>query len=157
MAIKPNYKDGSIVNLMSTIIRARGGSSQYNPLKLLKPAEIKDTKNIVLLVLDGFGIDLLKRHAKDSVFAKHMKGRITSIFPSTTSAAMSTFYFGVPAQQHGLTAWYMQLKEFGAVVSILPSVIRYGWHGLEIDTKKYLNQKSVFDKMKTPGYFILIV
>lgn len=30
---KPNYKNGSIVNLMSSIIKKLGGKSKYNPLK----------------------------------------------------------------------------------------------------------------------------
>jgi len=155
--VLPNYKNGSIVNLISTIIQSRGGRSKYNPLKILHPKEIKDAKNIVLLILDGFGMDLLKRHAKNSVFSKCLRGEMTPVFPSTTSAAMSTFYFGVPSQQHGLTAWYMHLKEFGGVVAILPFVTRTGWQSLEdigIDAKKYLNQKSVFEKIKTSGYFI---
>ena len=44
---QPDYKGGSIVNLMSSIARARGGKTPYTPLKLLPPKEIKDYKNIV--------------------------------------------------------------------------------------------------------------
>ena len=155
--VLPNYKDGSIVNLISTVVRARGGRSQYGPLKILKPAEIKDTKNIVLLILDGFGMDLLKRHASDSIFSEHLRGQMTSVFPSTTTAAMSTYYFGVPAQQHGLTSWFMNLKEFGSVISILPGYPRFGREKLDdlgVDVRKFINQKSILDRIKTSSYFI---
>jgi len=51
----PNYKDGSIVNLMSSIGRALGHKSPYKPLKILDPKELKDSKNIVLMVIDALG------------------------------------------------------------------------------------------------------
>ena len=48
----PNYKDGSIVNLMSSIAGSFGLKTKYKPLKDL--ANIK-SKNIVLIIIDGLG------------------------------------------------------------------------------------------------------
>ena len=48
----PNYKDGSIVNLMSSINKAFGGRSSYQPLKNFDIADISK-KNIVLIIIDG--------------------------------------------------------------------------------------------------------
>ncbi|PIU09096.1 MAG: hypothetical protein COT31_00635 [Candidatus Moranbacteria bacterium CG08_land_8_20_14_0_20_34_16] len=56
----PNYKDGSIVNLMSSIRKAFGGKSPYQPLKDFNNGEISN-KNIVLLIVDGLGYEYLKK------------------------------------------------------------------------------------------------
>jgi len=41
----PNYKDGSIVNLMSSILKALGYRSKYSPLKRLNPEKLKNKKH----------------------------------------------------------------------------------------------------------------
>ena len=64
----PNYKDGSIVNLMSSISRAFGTRAKYKPLKILNPSELK-SKNIVLIVIDGLGYEYLMNYKKDNTLA----------------------------------------------------------------------------------------
>jgi len=56
--MKPDYSN-SIVNLMSSIMSASGGKSDYKPLKQL-PANALKAKNIILFVLDGCGDDVVK-------------------------------------------------------------------------------------------------
>ena len=57
--IKPDYKEGSIVNLMSSIAQAFNGRTPYKNLKVLSPQELKKSKNIVLFVIDGMGYNYL--------------------------------------------------------------------------------------------------
>ncbi len=119
MQIFPNYTDGSIVNLMSSLLTAFGGTSTYAPLSLLPPEFLTDTTNIVLLVLDGFGYELLRQHENGTIFHKWLKGKITSVFPSTTAAGITTFLTGLAPQQHAVTGWFMHLKELGSVAATL--------------------------------------
>lgn len=44
----PNYKDGSIVNLMSSIGAFLGARSQYAPLKIFPSKYLKNSKNIAI-------------------------------------------------------------------------------------------------------------
>lgn len=115
----PNYHDGSIVNLMSSILNAFDGTSEYAPLALLPPSSLSGTKNVVLLVLDGFGYEYLARRESKTIFHKHLAGKITSVFPSTTAAGVTTFLTGLAPQQHAVTGWFMHLKEFGGVATSL--------------------------------------
>ncbi len=116
----PNYHNGSIVNLMSSFLNAFGGSSDYAPLPLLPPSLLSETKNVVLLVIDGFGYEYLLSREQSTIFHKHLKGKITSVFPSTTAAGVTTFLTGLAPQQHAVTGWFMYLKEFGSVAVSLP-------------------------------------
>ncbi|MBD3306244.1 hypothetical protein GF339_07630 [candidate division KSB3 bacterium] len=115
----PNYQDGSIVNLMSSLLHAFGGTSHYAPLALLPPEVLAERTNVVLLVIDGFGYDYLLSQPSESVFHVHLRGKITSVFPSTTAAGVTTFLTGLAPQQHAVTGWFMYLKEFGSVATSL--------------------------------------
>ena len=46
--IKPNYENGSILNLVSSIGKALGAKMNYSPLKILNKNELNGYKNIVL-------------------------------------------------------------------------------------------------------------
>ena len=52
--------------------------------------------------------------------------RLTSVFPSTTAAAIPTFMTGLAPAQHALTGWHMWLDELQAVTAILPLTPRSG-------------------------------
>ena len=115
----PDYRGGSLVNLMSSILRATGSASAYAPLTLLPPESLASVKNIVLMVLDGFGYKFLMRQKEQTLFHQHLAGKITSVFPSTTAAGITTFLTGLAPQQHAVTGWFMLLKELGCVATTL--------------------------------------
>ena len=148
---KPNYQNGSIVNLMSSIKRALGGKSKYKPLEFFDFSNISK-KNIVLIIIDGLGYNYLTKYGKDSFLYKNLKGKITSVFPATTASAMTTFSTGLAPQQHALTGWFMYLKEIGAVSVILPFTSRAGDLKLskgKIKYKDIYNEKRFFEDLKT--------
>ena len=72
----PNYKDGSIVNLMSSILQAYGEGSEYGPLRNLDIKSLRRTTNIILLVLDGLGYEFMLRHGEGSVFNEYLHDKI---------------------------------------------------------------------------------
>jgi hypothetical protein len=149
----PDYKGGSIVNLMSSIKIALGGKAKYKPLRNFDTKELKN-KNIILLIIDGLGYEFLKKHGKNTIFENNLQGKMTSVFPSTTATATTTLTVGEAPQQHGLTGWFMYLKEIGAVTAVLPFITRSG--GVELEKKvpyeKIFNQKSFFEDLKVKSY-----
>jgi len=124
----PDYDGGSLVNLMSSISAALGGSSAYAPLTALPPQHLADARHLVLLVVDGLGHDFLL--GRDGALRQHLRSPLTSVFPSTTASAIPTFLTGLAPQQHGLTGWNMYFREIGAVVAPLPFRVRAGRHAL---------------------------
>jgi hypothetical protein len=146
--IKPDYDSGSIVNLMSSIMKASGGKPEYPELRMLKSKELNEYKNILLVVLDGLGYEFLINHGKNSFLEKNCRGKITSVFPATTAAAITTFSTGTAPQQHAMTGWYMNVKKLGRVVTALKYSPRIGgptFSAANIDPKLFFNQKF-FDK-----------
>lgn len=147
----PDYKGGSIVNLMSSIITALGGSPKYKPLRILRPAELSESKNILLLVIDGIGYEWLMKNGQKTVFSKHLRGRITSVFPPTTGSAIPTFLTGVAPQQHTKTGWYVHLKELGILSTVLSLTPRLGgpsFKYLGVKSRELFDESDIWDKIK---------
>ena len=151
----PNYKNGSIVNLMSSIGKALGAKPIYEELSLLPAKDLKDAKNIVLIVLDGLGYEYLKN--KNSILNKGLKGKITSVIPSTTAAAITTFVTGVAPQQHAITGWFMHFKELGVVSTILyfkPRMEGQPFTAQGVKVEDILDTRCFSEKIKTSSYMV---
>lgn len=152
----PEYKKGSIVNLMATLAKTLGGKSKYQTFKFLNAKDFDD-KTVILIVLDGLGYDFLKKYGKKSFLHKKLKGKLTSVFPSTTASAITTFNTGLAPQEHALTGWFVFLEELKEVVAILPLVPRGKEKPIKIDTRKteeIYNFKSFYEDLKIPSYTI---
>lgn len=123
----PDYAGGSIANLIRSVGEACGAADlPCSPAQLLHPEEIQGARNIVLLVIDGLGLDYLERRGAGGALLEHLRGGITSVFLSTTACAIPTFLTGLPPQQHGLTGWHIYFEEIDRVTAVLPMVPRHG-------------------------------
>ena len=154
----PNYKNGSVVNLMSSISKSLGDEPQYEPLQTLTSAELSASRNIVLLVIDGLGYEYLMKHGQDSILHEHLRGKMTSVFPSTTAACVTTFATGVAPQQHAVTGWFVHLKELGTVSAILRFKPRNGgasFSRAKVKPEKIFNQKLLSTKIRAKSYTIM--
>lgn len=123
----PDYRGGSIVNLMASLLATAGGdAAPYPPTPLLPLEELSAVRTVVLLVVDGLGWHTLQRLGGSGPLKGHLRGRLTSVFPSTTASANTVFLTGEPAQQHALTGWHMFFREIGSILAVLPLVPRHG-------------------------------
>ena len=149
----PNYNKNNTLNLMSSIVNGLGGKNSHPELGNLKE-EIKAATNVVLLVLDGLGRDSLERLDKKSFLRKNYSQELNSVFPSTTAAAITTFYTGLSPQEHGFVGWYMYLKDLDQVVKILPFQTRRGQE-IKVGKKKINFPKTLFSSLSVDSYLIL--
>jgi len=151
----PDYQGGSLVNLMSSIATALGGSSAYPPATALPPEALADTRHLVLLVIDGLGHDFLR--GRDGALRQHLRGQLTSVFPSTTASAIPTFLTGQAPQQHGLTGWHMYFREIGAIAAPLPFRVRAGRHSLRlagVTPATLFGLIPLFDRLPLPCHVV---
>lgn len=151
----PDYHGGGIVNLMSSITTALGGSSPYAPLAALPPDALAGARHLVLLVVDGLGHDYLLGH--DGALRQHLRGQMTSVFPSTTASAIPTFLTGLAPQQHGLTGWHMYFREVGAIVAPLPFRVRTGRHALRgagVTPAELFGLSPLVDRLPRPCHVV---
>ncbi len=144
---------------MSSILIHFGVDSPYSNLKILHPNELAEDETIVLLIIDGLGYNFLSKYGRDSFLFENLRGKITSVFPTTTAAAMTTFYSGHAPQNHGVPAWFTYLREIGMVSVILPFKTR-GFRNFDYEKNKIKPSdiflfKSLFENLKSDYYSIL--
>lgn len=152
---QPDYQGGSIVNLMATVVQGLGGASLgYAPLSMLEPAQLQNYRHIVLIVIDGLGHQYLCQAGQGGILHAHLKDRISSVFPTTTTTAITSLLTGLAPQQHGLTGWHTWFKELGCVLNVLPARARFGGNGLRdtgLDVASLYDHVPVFERIPTPS------
>jgi len=136
---------------MSSIIKGLGGKPLYKELEYLSSKEVSSYKNVILLVIDGLGYEYLTK-TKNSVLKNNLKYRITSSFPPTTATCITAFNTGVAPQQHGVSGWFMYLKELGIVVTTFKTRPRAYTNKNKlqaegIDWNKIFTEDTIFNKM----------
>ena len=125
---RPDYDGGSLLNLMSSIIRARGGRSPHRPLRGLPPAVIRPYKKVVLLLVDGLGSRQLHQFILAGqgrkFLARHPWQKITTASPATTAAVVTTLATGASPAEHAILGWHLHLPDLGMDGTILPFITR---------------------------------
>ena len=118
--MRPDYSGGSLVNLVASIVTARGGNALHPPLRNLPQDKLHDARNVVFLIIDGLGDNYLMRRGTGGELARRRRASLTSVFPSTTASAITTSYTGRTPLEHGLTGWFTYFGEAGCVAAALP-------------------------------------
>jgi len=113
MQVFPDYRR-SVYNIPHTIM---GILDTPNPLML---DEYKDlhTDKLIFIFVDALGYELFERYLKEKIEGSYAK--ITSLFPSTTAAVLTTIYTGLSPKEHGILEWYMYYEEYGGIIKTLP-------------------------------------
>lgn len=128
--VLPEYGRQSIAEIIPTILDELGGHSPRPQLPDYMMPKVS-CNNVVLLIVDGFGYQYFEYLTKHSVYFKRVyeDGRVyslTTVFPSTTPAALTTLHSGLTPQEHGLLEWYTYFEEFQKI--IMPLQFRIGWN-----------------------------
>jgi len=144
--IYPAYNGQSILNIPSSICHWFGLPGLGVPA--LRPELLEavrrphgDYQRIVFILMDALALHRLRRWMGDGtapIWARladqGLLAPLTSISPSTTSAAITSLWSGRSAAEHGITGYEMWMREYGVVANtILHSAMSF-WNdtgGLE--------------------------
>lgn len=101
----PDYEN-CIANLPNSILKKWGLPQRGSSLPLADWYLEQDCTNVVVLLLDGMGSSILKRHLDaDGFFRTHVAGTYSSTFPPTTVAATTSIDNGMAPCGHGWLGW----------------------------------------------------
>lgn len=94
--------DHTIANLSCSIQRYYGVTPPNPGLPLADAWLDRPYRNVVLLLLDGMGEQIMHQHLpRDSFLPRHAVGIYSSVFPPTTVAATTSLLTGLYPNQHG--------------------------------------------------------
>lgn len=141
----------SIVNLMASLYKSYGGKPEYQTIKSLDQILAKEHKHVVLLVFDGLGYAALNAHLdENSLLKKKLLKPIQSVFPPTTTAAMTSYYTGLSPYEHGWLGWSLYFKEYASSIDIFTNLNSYTGESMPVERIAYeaLPYISIYEKMK---------
>lgn len=157
--LRPDYKGYNFAQIPALVELLLGSKQEEHPWAdtVLKHVKMSP-KYVVVLLIDGFGYKQWLKYGEQLPFFKQMinKGNlmpITSLFPSTTAASVTTICSGLTPQEHGLISWHLYLEEIDEIVYTLPftsldarnepdSLLKRG-----VDPKILFNGQSLFDRL----------
>lgn len=114
------------VNIISSIRKYYREPIVYPTLPRLDAHLTKFYKNVILIVLDGMGTDMMERNLSPMSFLRrNFTENLTSVFPSTTAAAMTSYYTGLSPNEHGWLGQSLFFKEFCRTVDIFTNLDSY--------------------------------
>ena len=116
--VLPNYNH-SILSTITSILKHYNVESEHNSLEKLDDIlNNKKYQNIIFFVLDGMGENLLNTISKNGYFNENKIDCVTSVYPSTTTAALTTYYSGCTPYETGWIAWSQYFKEYGRALDM---------------------------------------
>lgn len=75
-----------------------------------------------MLVLDGMGANVLEKNLPAAAFLrKNTAAKLSSVFPSTTTAATTSFMSGKSPKEHGWLGWACYFSEIDKCVDLFPN------------------------------------
>jgi len=146
---RPDYSGNGFVNLVASLVEAAGGPPRHPPLGSLPVAELRDARNIVFVIVDGLGDNYLVANGAGGHLARHRRGAISAVFPSTTATAITTSFTGATPLQHGLTGWFTFFSQAACVGSPLRYQRRGEKGSLGVPPDRLFTEGSLFDGLST--------
>jgi predicted AlkP superfamily pyrophosphatase or phosphodiesterase len=85
----------------------------------------RSPSKVIVLLIDGFGWHQWLQYSErydffNRVTARGVVAPITTVFPSTTAAALTTIHSGMTPQEHGLPEWWVYFDELDTIAASLP-------------------------------------
>ncbi len=164
-AVIPDYGGYSIVAVPGLVRTVLGDSVDRATTvhAAVKDAIPTGIERVVLLVLDGVGYDHLARflaaHPDLNLHRVIEAGAmipVTSVFPATTAAALTSYSTGLSPQEHGMVGYRLYLRETAAITNMLHLSILGNDNGESalhagLDAKTFLGVPTLYAQLHRAG------
>ena len=124
--LRPIYDDYAFGAIPATVERLLTGATSG---PLLPPdcfgGAYPQPRTVVLFLIDSFGWRFWQRYARRFDICGRIEEAgtltpISALFPSTTTASITTLNLGVLPTHHALYEWFVYIPAYGAVIQTLP-------------------------------------
>lgn len=156
--LKPDFSRPNFMNLVDAISVITGASNiklSTNSMKIRM--EIGDPQHLIFILADGVGNSSLESALDPSNWLlKYHVQTLESIYPSTTSAALTSLGTGLWPSEHGITGWWNFIPVLGNPITILPFRTFDNKRSLQKDLKfsDVISQESLMSKMSRQTFVI---
>lgn len=173
--VRPDFAGRGLANVAPTVLRMLAPSAEPLDLPPLDSSVLPESmtrgiRNVVLVVADGLGHLQLQREIAagnaphiEELISRGRSGResiryspITSVFPTTTVAALGSLNSGVAPSAHGLLSYQLFLPEFNMLAEMIrwgPLDRRVSFADAEFgcDPEKFLWAETMYGRLQAAG------
>lgn len=117
---KPVFPDytNSIVNFSCSILKHFGVPVRHNSLPAADAVLAGNYKHVVVLLLDGLGVNILEKQlSPDAFLRRQLLTPYSSVFPPTTTASTTSMLSGLTPIEHGWLGWDVYFKQIDKTVT----------------------------------------
>jgi hypothetical protein len=128
--LRPDYDGGSIANVPATVAKLLDVPFLGRPPlrdDLWQP--LSGVKRVIVLLVDAWGWNLLEQERENLagiLGGTAVSSSITSIFPSTTVAALSSVWTGAAPAQHGMVGLRLFMPDYATITQMLHFTPTFG-------------------------------
>lgn len=159
MIVKNNYNE-CLTNLACSIRKYFELDYKHNTLDYIdKILEERQPKNVVTILFDGMGSNILDRALdKNSFFIKNRIKPITTVFPATTVAATTSITTGLNPVESGMLAWNMYFKDIDKTITTFLNCEKSDLEKKPLEEakdfkKKYMKTKTIVEEINEKGKY----
>ena len=119
--IKPDYDGYCFANLPTFIIDILTGEKKSKlPIDVISNL-LKNYQKVIFFLIDGFGWRFFEKYQNHPFFKFIEKNgvvsKLTSQFPSTTTAHITTIHTGLPVGKHGVFEWFYYEPKIDTIIA----------------------------------------
>ena len=163
--VYPAYSDLSLVNIPATLLKLFDiRIPHHDPLPAeLTEGQTEGVRKVILFLVDALGYNQLRSvlRSEPNLIINELisRGRfapLTSIFPSTTVAALTSLSTGLTPQEHGMLGFHLFLREYATVADMIGfTPIHDGEHGrllrMGLEPQKFLRAETLGQRLANAG------
>lgn len=152
----PRYGDRSLSDLLPSLLGVLGVAGEVDRL------DFGEAALAAVLVVDGLGWELLRSHPEEAPFlTAAAREPLTSGFPSTTAASLSSIGTGLPPGEHGLVGYTIAVPGEERPMNVLIWQL-YG-HGGHVDLRgslppeRFQPRRTAFQRATSAGVAVTLI
>ena len=148
MLPSPQIAAPSLADVLPSCLASLGGSGFENRLGFRR------VRSSIVVIVDGLGalnLAAAKAHARFLAPKLSKASTISTVFPSTTAAALPSFTTGVSPGEHGMLGYRVRVPESGLVVNQLTGLDAIG------GSESWLKARPLYEQARQGGIRPVIV
>lgn len=147
----------SLLNVPPTILNQFDIKTDKPSLPKNMTSNIKGCSKLILFMIDGLGFEDFEKFANKTFFKifkqKGQINKLTSVFPPTTAAVLTTLHTGLAPIEHGFFEWNLYMPSVGEIIeSLRYKIIKTEYTDssakLPQDSSLIFNGKNIYETLQ---------
>ena len=147
--VKPDYSPGT-VGTINSLLNYFHVAPHHATNPIVDQELAFQPETVIFVILDGLGERLLRKLYPHSWLTSKIRSTVTAVFPSTTTAAITTYHNGYLPIEHGWLGWTLYFKETNRYINPLPHIDALTGQKIEsheVDNRLFIAYPTVFEQI----------